>query len=54
MTEIERSLLAQYHKQLKLVKIWRAIARRHLSRLPHRPYQFCLPYGGYDDGETDP
>lgn len=31
MTEVERAILAQYHKQIKLAKIWRAIARRHLS-----------------------
>ena len=33
MTPVECAILAQYHKRLKLAKIWRAIARRHLSHV---------------------
>ena len=52
MTEVELSILAQHHKLVKLAKIWRAIARRHLSRTP-----YLAPTDGYIildlDGETD-
>ncbi len=33
MTEVELAILAQHYKLVKLAKIWRAIARRHLSRV---------------------
>ena len=52
MTEVERAILAQYHKQIKLAKIWRAIARRRATVI----YQLAV-WPGYItdmDGETDP
>ena len=62
MTEIERSILAQHHKLVKLAKIWRAIARRHLSRAADlnawqavaRSQRERLLVLSNTDGETDP
>ncbi len=55
MTEVERSILAQHHKLVKLAKIWRAIARRHLSRItPEFMPEWGVPGFWNADGETDP
>jgi hypothetical protein len=55
MTEVERAILSEYHKQLKLVKIWRAIARRHLSCIGALTVEVnALSPWSCNDGETDP
>ena len=57
MTEVELSILAQHHKLVKLAKIWRAIARRHLSRIEthaEATQRASWTWADLSDGETDP